>query len=85
MIGRASAGRSGAAGGDREENHGAHAAALVCHAFAGGRSRYPDCAGATWPQRCEHDDDLHTCAESAGCWGAESAGCVGGKAFTLRA
>ena len=27
---------------------------------------------------------LHTCAESAGCRGAESAGCVGGKAFTLR-
>jgi len=49
MIGRASAGRSGAAGGDREENHGAHAAALVCHAFIGGRSRYPDGAGATWP------------------------------------
>ena len=32
-----------------------------------------------------HDDDLHTCVESAGCRGAESAGCVGGKAFTLRA
>ena len=71
-----SSGRVGAAGGDREENHGACAAAFVCDALAGGRGGYPDGAGVARPQRCEHDDDLHTCAEPTRCRSAKSAGWV---------
>src|SRR4051812_17515956 len=51
-----------------------HAAAFVRHAFIGGGLRHPDRAGIVRAQECEHDDDLHSCSQSAGDRGAIAVG-----------
>jgi hypothetical protein len=42
-----------------QEGDVSHLPPLLCDASVGGRARHPHSAGATRPQRCEHDDDLH--------------------------
>src|SRR5467141_2549585 len=38
--------------------------------------RHSDGAGTSWPQRCTHNYDLHTCLESWRARSSQSAGCL---------
>jgi len=45
---------------------------LVCDPSSRTRIGHPDGAGTAWPQRCQHDDGVHACAESRTAGSSES-------------
>jgi hypothetical protein len=66
------------AGGKCREHHKARDLPLtspfVRDASSGKRVRHSNGAGATWPHRSSHDDDLHPCAQPRGIGRAQSRG-----------
>lgn len=52
----------------RQDRYAALAASLLCDRRAAGRLRHSYGAGAAWPCRCGHNDDLHPRTESRRWW-----------------
>src|SRR5437773_1396097 len=64
----------GASGRSKQSSELPYAAPLLRDSSAGKRIRYKNCPGIVRAQGCEHDDDLHPCAQYAGDRSEKSAG-----------